>query len=63
MSRSLISKLKTLIEESGSKERIEAYEDVVAEEIEKYVKEEKFYELQTNKILRIIVIREYRRSL
>ena len=43
MSLSLISKLKTLVEEGGSKKKIEVCEDVVAEEIEKYVKEEHFY--------------------
>ena len=53
-SSSLISKLKTLIEEGGSKDIIEEYEDVVAEEIEKFVKEESFYELPTNEILKII---------
>ena len=55
MSLSLISKLKTLVEEGGSKKKIEAYEDVVVEEIEKYVKEESFYELPTNEILKIVV--------
>ena len=54
MSLSLISKLKTLVEESGSKEIMEGYEDVISEEIEKYVKEEKFYELPTNEIFQII---------
>ena len=54
MSLSLISKLKTLIEEGGSKDRIEGYEDVIEEEIEKYVKEKSFYELPTNEVLKIV---------
>ena len=51
---SMISKLKTLVEEGVSKERIEVCEDAVAEDIEKYVKEDIFYELPINKILKII---------
>ena len=54
MSLSLISKLKTLVEEGVSKERIEVCEDAVAEEIEKYIKEDNFYELPTNEIMKII---------
>ena len=50
---SLISKLKTLIDEDGDKDRMEAYEDAIEEEIEKYVKVESFYKLPTNKILKI----------
>ena len=48
MSRSLVSKLKTLIEEGGSKERVEGYEDVIIDEIEEYVKKDDFYSLPTN---------------
>ena len=54
MSRSLISKLKTLLEDGGRKEKIEGYEDVIIEEIEEYVKKDDFYELPTNEILKII---------
>ena len=43
MSLNLISKLKTLIEKGGNKDRIGAYEDVIADEIEEYIKEEHFY--------------------
>ena len=53
-SSSLISKLKNLIEANGSKRKIEGYEDVVVDEIEKYAKEESFYELPTKEILKII---------
>ena len=54
MSSSLITKLKKLIEEGGSEEDVEALEDAVAYEIEKFVKEECFYELPTNEILKIV---------
>ena len=51
---SLISKLKSLIEEGGNKKKVEAYEDVVVGEIEEYVEEEAFYELPTKEIMKII---------
>ena len=52
MNSILIAKLKPLIEEGWSKDRMEEYEDVVADEIEKFVKEkESFFELPTNKRL------------
>ena len=51
---SLISKLKSLIEEGCNKKKVEAYEDVVVDEIEEYVEEEVFYELPTNEIMKII---------
>ena len=54
MSLVLISKLRNLIEEGGSKKKVAAYEDVIVEEIEKYVKEESFYELPTKEILKIV---------
>ena len=54
MSSCLISKLKTLIREGGSKDEIEKIKDAIAEEIEENVKEESFYELPTNEILEII---------
>ena len=54
MNANLISLLKTLIEEGGNKDKIEAYEDAIVEEIEKYVKEESFYELPTDEILKIL---------
>ena len=54
MSSCLISKLKTLIREGGSKDEIEKIKDAIAEEIEENVKEESFYELPTNEILKII---------
>ena len=51
---SLISKLKGLIEEGGNEKKIEAYEEVIVEEIEEYVKKELFYILPTNEIMKII---------
>ena len=48
MSVVLITKLKTLIDEGGSIDRIETLEDVIIEEIEEYIKEESFYKLPTN---------------
>ena len=46
----MISKLKTLIEKDGSNDTIETLEDNVVDEIEKFVKEELFYELPKSKI-------------
>ena len=54
MSKELIPKLKTLLNEGGSKEKIEGFEEVIGEEIEEYVEEELFYELPTKEILKII---------
>ena len=56
---SVISKLKTLIEEGRGKAKRAAYEDVIIEEIEDYVKEEMFYELPTKEILKIIEKSEF----
>ena len=55
MSFSTITELKTLIEKGKRTKKVEACEDVVAEEIEKYVKEDSFYELPTNEILKIVI--------
>ena len=54
MSLSFISQLKTLVENGRNKDGIEEYEDVVAERIEKFAKEELFYELPTNELLKIV---------
>ena len=54
MSFSLINKLKALVEEDGSNAKIETLEDVIVEEIKKYVEGELFYELPTKEILKII---------
>ena len=59
MNSNLISKLKTLIEESGNKDRIMALEDSIAGEIEEFVKEESFYEIPTNEILKIVEKSEF----
>ena len=53
-SSSLISKLKAHIEKGGNKKKTDAYEEAVVEGIEKFAKEESFYELPTNEILKII---------
>ena len=50
----MISKLSTLIENGGSKEKIEQYEDAIAKKIEKYAKRGSFYKLPTKEILKII---------
>ena len=54
MSLNVIPKLKALIEKGGPKKKIEAYEDVIVEEIEEFIGEESFFELPTNEILKII---------
>ena len=54
MSKSLIAQLKTLIERKCNKEEYEEHEDLIIEEIGKFIDEEKFYELPTNEILKII---------
>ena len=54
MSQRLISKLKTLLEEGGSKERVTSYENIIIDQIEEYVKKDDFYSLPTNEILKII---------
>ena len=54
MSKSLIAQLKTLIERKCNEEEYEEHEYLIIEEIEKLIKEEQFYELPTNEILKII---------
>ena len=54
MSLSLISKLNDIIEEGASNDKVEACEDVIINGIEKYIKEEHFYDLPINEILKII---------
>ena len=54
MSSSLISQLKTLIEGGGSDDKIKELENAAAEENEKIIKEDSFYELPTNEILKIV---------
>ena len=54
MNLSLVSKLKKIIEEGVNKERIRRFEDVIIESIDEFVKEDVFYELPTNEILKII---------
>ena len=54
MKKSIISKLSSLIDESGSIDKINTYEDVLIESIEEIISEESFYELPTNEILKII---------
>ena len=60
LSLNLISQLKTLVEEGGSKERIETLEYLAVDSIESFVKEESFFELPTNEVLRIIAKSEIR---
>ena len=50
----MISKLSTLINEGGSSDRIEGYEEVLVDAIDETVKEESFYKLPTNEILKIV---------
>ena len=50
----MISRLSTLLNEGGTKDKIETCEDIIAEEIIEYTKEDSFYELPTNEILKII---------
>ena len=54
MSKNLISKLLKLINEGRKKDKIEAYEELIIDEIEEYAKESSFYELPTKEILKII---------
>ena len=53
MSR-VISKLSKLLYEGETGEKIESYEDLIIEEIEKHVKDDSFYSLPTEEIVRII---------
>ena len=53
MSR-VISKLSKLLYEGETGEKIESYEDLIIEEIEKHVKDASFYSLPTEEIVRII---------
>ena len=57
----MISKLKTLIEECGSKKKIEECEEIVIEEIEEYAMEEIFYELPLNEVFENFVKKQNRR--
>ena len=50
----MISRLKDLTEKGLVNDEVEELEDIIAEEIEKHVKEESFYELPTNEISKII---------
>ena len=54
MSSALISKLKTLLEKGGSEKKVEAYEDVIIEDVNEFLGEEHFYELPTNEIIKIV---------
>ena len=54
MQRSVISKLSTLINEGGSSIKIEGYEEVLVDAIEETVKEESFYKLPTDEVLKIV---------
>ena len=50
----MIAKLASLLEENGDKEIIMNYENVVIDSIDEFCKEDTFYELPTNEILKII---------
>ena len=54
MKRTVISKLSTLINEGGSSIKIEGYEEVLVDAIEETVKEESFYKLPTDEVLKIV---------
>ena len=49
-----LSKLSKLLSKGETGEKIEAYEDLIIEEIEKHVKDDSFYSLPTEEIVRII---------
>ena len=50
----LISEFFKLLSEGETGEKIESYEDLIIEEIEKHVKDASFYSLPTEEIVRII---------
>ena len=54
MNRCLISKLTTLLNEGGRKDKIETYEELIIDGLEDYVEENLLFELPTNEILKII---------
>ena len=54
MKRKLISSLSTFISENRSEKVIDAVEEIIVDSIDKIAKEETFYELPTDTILRII---------
>ena len=54
MNLRFISTLRNLVETGGHEETVEEYEDIVVERIKEFVREESFYDLPTNEILKII---------
>ena len=50
----IISKLSALLSEGNEGERVESYEELIIEEIDKFVKEDVFYSLQTSEILKVV---------
>ena len=54
MSKSLYSKLKKFLKEGGSEGKVEECENSIIDEIEKHIKDDYFYSLPTEEILKII---------
>ena len=54
MSRKLISKLTTLLNDGENKDQIKVFEEMIVDEIEEYVEQKHFFQLPTNEILKII---------
>ena len=59
MKGKLIAKLSSYLNEGGNSKKIETCEEVIVESIDEFAKEESFYSLPTDKILKILMIQDY----